>query len=558
MTKRDPSGRQHVERSAPVNASSGSATATVANPVADAPAPGAASGAGRAPARAAVFDRYWPTLRDALAGTDLRSLAVFRILIALVVLADLAARARTLTVHYTDAGVLPRTVIEPTLARGRWSLLLLNGETWFAVTIFVLAGLAALAMLAGVGTRIATLVTWILLVSIQVRNPGLLSAADSLLRQLLLWSILLPLGERWSLDARWQAGTGHRLRPNAYASLATFGVFLQITFMYWFTAILKDGADWRKDGTALQYTLNAGHLTTRFGAWLGQFGTLLEVLTWLSISLEVFVPILLFLPFRNGPARLVAIVSIVLFQLGIGLTLDIGIFPWTSALCMAIFLPTWFWDVLLPRFWPRRRARPRTSPPTASNPPPGPARLTAASVTSGIVSVFSIGCLAIVLAWNLMTVSDVVFPYSVRPVAYSLGLPQQWNMFAPRPPHVTQWYVLAGTLANGEQVNLTTAITHDDFTRLEAMTWDRPPDIASGWYGTKYWRKYFSAVADDGVEAASQRRALFSYTCTNWNAVHTGGEALTGVAMIVLTEPTRFDEENVPARRAAVGTTTCQ
>ncbi len=52
-------------------------------------------------------------------GADLRSLAAFRIVLAVLVLADLANRATDLSAHYADKGVLPR----PTLLRevmDRW------------------------------------------------------------------------------------------------------------------------------------------------------------------------------------------------------------------------------------------------------------------------------------------------------------------------------------------------------------------------------------------------------------------------------------------------------
>ena len=41
-------------------------------------------------------------------GIDTRSLAVFRIGLALTILLDLVLRAQDLGAHYTDAGVLPR------------------------------------------------------------------------------------------------------------------------------------------------------------------------------------------------------------------------------------------------------------------------------------------------------------------------------------------------------------------------------------------------------------------------------------------------------------------
>ena len=43
-------------------------------------------------------------------GADLRSLAALRIVLALTVLFDLASRATNLAVHYSDGGILPRSV----------------------------------------------------------------------------------------------------------------------------------------------------------------------------------------------------------------------------------------------------------------------------------------------------------------------------------------------------------------------------------------------------------------------------------------------------------------
>src|SRR5215207_5891354 len=61
-------------------------------------------------------------------GADLRSLATFRIVLALLVLSDLANRATDLSAHYTDAGIMPRTVlVEQVLSPWAFSLQLMNG-----------------------------------------------------------------------------------------------------------------------------------------------------------------------------------------------------------------------------------------------------------------------------------------------------------------------------------------------------------------------------------------------------------------------------------------------
>src|ERR687898_121730 len=114
-------------------------------------------------------------------GADLRSLAVFRIVLALLVLADLANRATDLYQHYTDAGVLPRTaLVEEVMSPWAFSLNLMNGGPSFQPLLFGVAVLAALGMLVGYRTRLLTFVVWVLLLSIQFRNP-LINGSESVL-----------------------------------------------------------------------------------------------------------------------------------------------------------------------------------------------------------------------------------------------------------------------------------------------------------------------------------------------------------------------------------------
>src|SRR5919107_5087471 len=275
-------------------------------------------------------------------GADLRSLAVFRIVLALLVLADLANRATDLYQHYTDAGVLPRTVLmEDVLSPWVFSLNLMNGGAYFQALLFSVAALAALGMLVGYRTRLMIFVVWVLLLSIQVRNPLVNGSESLLLRMLLFWGMLLPLGSYWSVDRARSALP----RPSPrFLSLATFGLFMQIAFVYWFTAALKSGPEWRTDYTALYYELSLDQLATPIGHMLLDFPSLLQVLTLGTFLLEALGPLLLFCPFFTGPVRTGAALAFMSFHFGIWLTMDIGIFPWISAFCMVCFFPTWFWD----------------------------------------------------------------------------------------------------------------------------------------------------------------------------------------------------------------------
>ena len=83
-------------------------------------------------------------------GFDLRSLAVFRIGLAIIVILDLIARARAMTAHYSDAGVLPRSLLQGGILRpGYWSLHLISGQAWVQGILFAIAIFFALAMLVG-------------------------------------------------------------------------------------------------------------------------------------------------------------------------------------------------------------------------------------------------------------------------------------------------------------------------------------------------------------------------------------------------------------------------
>src|SRR5215203_4365458 len=146
-------------------------------------------------------------------GADLRSLATFRIVLALLVLSDLANRATDLSAHYTDAGIMPRTVlVEQVLSHWAFSLHLMNGGALFQALLFGVAAFAALGMLNG--------------------------SESPVLRMLVFWGMLLPLGAYWSVDRTRSALP----RPSPrFLSLATFGLFMQIAFVYWFSAALKSG-----------------------------------------------------------------------------------------------------------------------------------------------------------------------------------------------------------------------------------------------------------------------------------------------------------------------------
>jgi hypothetical protein len=553
-------------------------------------------------------------------GADLRSLAAFRIMLALLVLADLANRHTDLYAHYTDRGILPRGVLlEEVLNPWLFSLNLMNGEPFFQKLLFGIAALAALALLVGYRTRLMTVIVWVMLLSIQWRNPLVLNAGDILLRMLLFWGMFLPLGAYWSVDRTLKTQVP-RLSMH-FLSLGTVGLFMQIAFVYWFTAMPKSGEEWRVDGTAIYYALSIDQIVTPIGAYLSHFPTLLKVLTFATILLEAFGPFLLFFPLFTGLVRTGTILAFMSLHFGIWLTMSIGIFPWTSAFCMVCFLPNWFWDKtaamwraafpeqpdiarrlqhaaarLVQAYWSPLRAKVLSTagmgqPSVAgmavhSDADPSPPRAPATKephhdqarradeitverqvqhhATAGAeprtlrsslaTNVLALLFLLYVFLWNLTTISAFTMPERVVPLGSFLGLNQSWGMFAPSPAKNDGWYVIPGTLRDGQQVDLMPAFTHYDFRVGKEVSWEKPRYVP-GTLRNEHWRKYMERIREE--EYTDQRQHFGRYICREWNARHADTEQLLDLQIIFMEETTLPNYQLSTPQKVVLGEHSC-
>ena len=500
---------------------------------------------------------------------DVRSLAALRIVLAITVLIDLAIRATNLAVHYSNAGILPRAVQVNAVDPWQFSLHVINDTVLFQAALFGSTALAALGMLVGYRTRLMTVIVWALVLSLQWRNFFVGSSADDLLHLLLFWAIFLPLGAVWSVD-RWR-GLEPEPPSMRVVSMGTAALFLQIAFMYWFTAVLKSGPEWRVDGTALYYALSARQIGTPIGASLLQFPELLKVLTFGTLALEVIAPLVLFSPVFTVPARLAGILAIVGLHLGIALTLSIGIFPLIGITCMVAFLPGWFWDSALPRLraalpdlavtthpawqtlaglgagrpaWsrlasfgaPGHLALAGVPAHAASSVPAYQGRgsgigapavrarsqrradspLRGSLVANALAAIF----LVYVFCWNLAGVSAFSMPASTRPLGVFLGLTQYWTMFAPYPTKGTTWHIVPGTLRDGRQIDLLPATIHDDPHRFAPIEWGEPRNIRDTFGGEERWRKYLESLSNGNSDA--RLLAFGQYVCREWNGANGG------------------------------------
>lgn len=286
-----------------------------------------------------------------LLGADLRSLALFRVAIALVVLLDLSMRAMDLGAHYTDAGVLRRSDLLDTFGWLHvWPLCvhLCGGALWSAALIFLIHAVFALAMLVGYRTRLATAVVWLLTMSVQLRNLYIGLGGDAELRLMLFWGCFVPLGACYSVDSVLNPSARPRTSMQ-YTSVGTVALFAQLIIMYLSTGYAKwEQPAWR-DGSALALSFDDDLFVTSAGLFMLQFPALCHLLTHVVLALELVAPVLLFLPVFPGLLRTLAVAALCCMHFGFGIGLRIGIFRWVGIAAVLCFLPAWFWERLLAR-----------------------------------------------------------------------------------------------------------------------------------------------------------------------------------------------------------------
>lgn len=486
-----------------------------------------------------LFERFSSAVGRRCA-IDLRGLAVLRMAIGVVILYDLVARSRNLVAFYTDSGVLPRSALASDYS-GIYSIHTLSGDAWFQALLFVVAGVFALMLVVGYRTRTATAVSWLLLLSLRARNPMIFNSGDHLLGLLLFWGLFLPLGERWSVDAR-------RIDRDrsTIVSMATLGILLQVLLVYVTNAIHKSRSEEWMNGEALALVFQADQYTVLLGNYLASYPELLEWLTVTWLWMLFLSPLLLLL---TGARRTMFTTMFVGVHLGIALTMNIATFPLVSMAAMIVYYPPSVWDALtrlLSRWNVFDRARGvRNRVPTLGSLVALPGAV--ASRLGRASAQFDRGwaVVSLVVPYLFLTLmltsaaADVGYASVPDPGEEALEVTetdQNWAMFAPDPVRTTRWYAAPGQLENGEMVDTlheSNVIFDPGSTTDESF---EKPDHVEGTYSSARFHKYLVNVQFAGND--NHRSYLANYLCDRWNRRHeTTVETVSIWAMSEQTHP---------------------
>lgn len=487
-----------------------------------------------APGRSDGASSSWRDRVVEAVGFDLRSLALARVLVALVFLFGLAWRLPWLEAWYADTGAFPREVIlglpRPAFV---WSICFFSGSVAFQALVFAVAAAAGVALLVGWQTRRASGVAWALFLAIRIRNELTSSGADHLLTGLLFAGMFAPWGEHWSLDALRRGVRTIRGAPRF--SLGALALGVQAVALFPLSTLSKVGNVWSSGG-ALEWALRIDYLRLPLGDLLLALGpSALLVLTGSAFLVERFAPLLLVLPWGQPWARSVGLVSLMGLMGGILGSLWVGMFPFVTLAAMSVWVPS--------AWWARRPLRPLAEVVdrwAAARQPAAPAAswrddwrldfLFAAPGAMLLVFGMSVGAAHADVQTRL--------PDGFDEVGHTLGLSQRWVMFADV-ARIQAWPAVPATRADGTVV---------DLWRVGAPAYEeREPVDSRAIWGSPRWAKIFSNLLSLGPLGVDAKRSTLDWLCRRYEH-ETGRTDVRAIELRVLSVELQEDGGRGPVR----------
>lgn len=407
---------------------------------------------------------------------DLRSLALFRILLGLLVALDAAHKFLAARIFYTDWGLMPRTYwIEHYMVPGKFSVFLANGDLWFQRALIAILFASALSFAFGWRTKAANWVAFLLLCSLQSRNNLILSAADEVIRLSLFWSLFLPAGARFGLES-------DSKKPTSYFSIGTAALQLQLTYIYLFTAIFKLHPVWTQEFSAIYYALNIDMFAKPLASYLREYLGVMQALTGATLIFEFVGPLLALLPLPY--LRIAMSLSFMAFHISLFLCMELGLFPWIMIALWMVYLPAAFWEIRFPK---KLAAQMESAFARARKKIPSRHlldwKLSSPTWFGQSVAAFF---LFLITLLNLHTVNYVKAPLFLLQLTNVTYVNQTWDMFAPYPIRNDGWFVIEGKFQDGSTRDLMTG---------QAKTYEKPLHPADAYPGSE-WRKFMLTVWD--------------------------------------------------------------
>jgi len=426
-------------------------------------------------------------------GCNEKALALYRISLGTLLFIELILRFRFLHVFYSDEGTFPTRLLIPQIDSLYRVICIhaFSGSMIYQQTLLSVQVALAFSLVIGYKTRIVTMLSWFLYLSLTLRNTWLNFILDRYFHYLLFYAMFLPTSNVWSMDCRREVKENKR--NETIVTFATFAVKCQVLWIYLDAGLGKyndplGGWTFNADplpalDTYLRHTVVARYMY----ALLKPIG--LRLLTPTAVYTELLAcPITLIGSyFGNCKVVLSSIAVICSLHIGIAMTIRNTVLL-SSVACAAwcVFLPPTKFDLSIVNKQQRNDASRNISIGVGS-------KLSACIIFSMIT-----GCI-----W-FETVSTEC-NQSMKHI-WSTLFHNRWNVFIGAEEYVT-WEIAPGRLANGNVV--------DVWGCKDFVDWQMPgtgtPSTSTARPGR--WRSFPYLAELKGEEG----KALWSYLCKQWD-----------------------------------------
>ncbi|PIB35603.1 hypothetical protein BFP72_09460 [Reichenbachiella sp. 5M10] len=438
-----------------------------------------------------ALQRFFTYLKG-VSALDLRSLALFRVCLGVLVLIDMFVRFQDFTMFYTEGGVLSLEQLH----KGYGSLYTWWASEEWSMFLFGFTAWCAFLLLIGCWTRVVTVLLYVLMVSVQLRVSLVNNAGDLLLSCVLFIAIFLPLSAVWSVDACREKGSSCRLVSEryAYSSPWTLVYLIQLIVLYAMAGFSKNNGTWNYDGLGIYYALNLHTYAKSSASWLLDYSVLLWVGNYLTLILERFLWMGLMIPVRKDVIRTVLVLSFVGFHFGLFLFMELGTFPWLGMIVWLAVIPSGLWNRVQSRgelvrvldkckmdmsAWERKWV------------------LVGATL------------FLVLMTWSGLRANKLIgYNSYLGNVVSATRLRQSWKLFS-GPKKEDGWLVVAAELQDGTWVDL--------LREGESLNWDKPA-VFSAQFPNHRQRKYFKNIRTSYV---SHRGYYLDWVVKKWNQNNT-------------------------------------
>ena len=266
-------------------------------------------------------------LNERYRSVDPRWLGLFRICFGSLLISELMYRWSYARLLFSNEGVLPN----------HFSLFAPMGQDLFSIyhvfstveevhVAFAVTLLVFVCFTIGYRTRLAQVLSAILITSLHSRNLFTENGGSVVTHSLATWTVFLPLGRCFSVDALRRSMTLVHERSPAelnrreaepvvpFVSIVVLGLLLQWSVIYFFNWVHKDGVGW-KNHSAIYWFLYQDRIVTTLGVWARNHVpfAVFALLTRATLVIEGTLAFILLVPFGQKWLRRAA------FLLALGL-----------------------------------------------------------------------------------------------------------------------------------------------------------------------------------------------------------------------------------------------